>query len=246
MVHFHSRLSIMVILSSLFFISPSAKADGDKINIDDLEKKFWSSKDDDFKVIQNKAFTKTGRFFASAASGKIMNDTYSVGNMYSYLLGYYFTEIYGAQLSLDRGSLTNSETTQGFIDGFGAIPNYSKFAQAYTLSGIWVPFYGKMSFLEKKIVYFDLALSLGIGKTTYEQQVATGGRLNDARHIEFKITEHFFLNEHFAVRFDMTNQWATYERIKYHLPATMDESQRGLGTENIQNFFIQLGFTYFH
>src|ERR1700731_3336923 len=67
---------------------PAAKAEvkpaagqkpDDKVDISDLENKYWAPKDTDFSVVQNRTYTKAHRFALSALIGPIVNDPYSTG-----------------------------------------------------------------------------------------------------------------------------------------------------------------------
>ena len=234
-----------IIYSFLFWLPAQAIADNMKLEIEDLEKQYWAPKEAELGVIQNKTFLKTKRYFVGFSTGNMINDTYTVGSISTLMGGYYFDENFGFQVSYDRAAVRNSDTTQSFVDGFGTIPNYNKHQNAISFGGIWTPFYGKMSVMEKKIVYFDLSLTGALGRTQFESQTSSGGRLESTTHFELKITENFFITKDFAVRFDITNQWSTQERIKYHIPYNADESLRSLGSEGTQNTFMQLGLTWF-
>ena len=64
--------------------SPSAKG-SDKMDLKKLEDKYWSSKDDDYGVIQNRTFSKTGKLYLSAVYGPLINDQFNViSNFNSY------------------------------------------------------------------------------------------------------------------------------------------------------------------
>ena len=55
--------------------------DSDKLDIQKLEQKYWSAKDDDFSVIQNRAFQKEKRGFLSLNYGIPFNDPNSIGSL---------------------------------------------------------------------------------------------------------------------------------------------------------------------
>lgn len=218
----------------------------DKVDIQSLEKKYWSAKDDDFSVVQNRAYEKKNRFFLSAQTGPIVNDAYSVGSGQNMALGYYFTERWGAELSMLTTGLKDNDSTGEFKSSFGAAPNYNVTRTARTLTAHWMPFYGKISLMDTKIVYFDMGLGLGVGQSEYEKQTNTGGDMATAMHYSIDVIQHYFFNEHLAVRFDFKNQWSSQDRSKYNIPLTADESARPLDTHQFQNTFLMIGLTYFH
>ncbi|MEO0335372.1 MAG: hypothetical protein AAF202_03205, partial [Pseudomonadota bacterium] len=45
------------------------KTAGDRVDISDLENKYWAPKDTDFKVVQNRLYTKEKRFSLSTGIG---------------------------------------------------------------------------------------------------------------------------------------------------------------------------------
>src|SRR5690349_4425346 len=56
----------------------AAKPDdkSDKLDISDLEQKYWAPKDTDFSVVQNRTYTKAGKLGVSLMTGPIINDTF--------------------------------------------------------------------------------------------------------------------------------------------------------------------------
>ncbi len=75
--------------------APEAKKD-EKLDITDLEQKYWAPKDTDFSVVQNRTYTKAGRV-ALSLSGPIVNDPFSSGYNPSVKVNYYFSERYGVE-----------------------------------------------------------------------------------------------------------------------------------------------------
>ena len=63
----------------------------DKVDVTDLEKKYWASKDTDFSVVQNRVYSKANRFALTAQYGFLINDQWSDGPKFAGSLGYYFS-----------------------------------------------------------------------------------------------------------------------------------------------------------
>src|SRR5665213_1189165 len=55
----------------------AAKPADEKVDISDLENKYWAPKDTDFSVVQNRTYSKEHRWFFSAQYGIPVSDSYS-------------------------------------------------------------------------------------------------------------------------------------------------------------------------
>ncbi len=146
----------------------------DKLDIKKLEQKYWAAKDDDFNVVQNRRYVKAERFYLTAAAGIPFNDPYSTGTLVNGSLGYFFNERWGLEATYNSASLKDNDAVKQFVDTYAAIPDHNILKSSYFLSGIWVPFYAKMSVLDKSIIYFDMGLSVGVGTLDYEISQAEG------------------------------------------------------------------------
>jgi outer membrane beta-barrel protein len=228
-------------------------ADSDKLDIQKLEQKYWSAKDDDFTVIQNRAFTKAGRFYINPSYGTPFNDPNSVGSMYGVNAGYYFSEKFGLELGYTTSNLKINDTVSNYKQSYGAIPDYNTFKSAATLMAYWVPIYAKMSLLDKKIIYFDMGIGAGVGTTGYDQNLClvsnncgSGGSLSanntttiskSAIHYAINVTQQYFLSEHWAVRVDFMNRWSAEESLS-------SKTGSSLGNKSVNDTALQFGFTY--
>jgi outer membrane beta-barrel protein len=126
----------------------------------------------DFKqvsVIQKRYLPRTGRFQAFVGPSMTLNDPWYNVMGASFKLGYNFTESLGIEgnysfMSTDKTQAQkelkqeNNITTDSFV-----------YTKSYYLIGVnWSPFYGKMTWLNKKIVYYDIYLTAGYGATTIQ------------------------------------------------------------------------------
>jgi outer membrane beta-barrel protein len=187
----------------------------DKIDISDIEKKYWAPKDTDFTVVQNRLYSKAHRLSLTLGYGLTVNDSYNNGDNYEAILNYYWSERYGMQLTyIDTVSVDNKLTT-AFREQNGALPDYNKATGFYGAAFNWVPFYAKMSFLNSKIMYFDLSISPGIGDTSYHQLTASGNQAANSLTYTLDITQQLFLSKNFAFRFDFQNHWYNETVLKY-------------------------------
>lgn len=252
-------LKILVLLTSMFIFSVSfaqskdekkpESSGSDKLDIQKLEQKYWSAKDDDFTVIQNRAFAKEKRMYLSLNYGTPYNDPNSVGTLMGLNLGYYFSERWGVELNYNTANFRYNDTIEQYRAQYGTVPDNNTYKGATSVLGYWVPIYAKMSWLDKKIIYFDMGFGFGMGMTNFEQNrcapgaVCTSGSFQSstvtksAMHYTLNIMQQFFISEHWAIRADFINRWTNEERLRF----SNGDSQ---GTKSINDTALQIGVTY--
>lgn len=183
-----------------------------KVDIKEIEQQFWAPKDKEFQVVQNRRYKKEKRFFASVNGGLLLNDSYSKGSQINVSGGYFFDEHKGVELTYSDYNLKNNKITDQFINRYGTLPDHNKMNRYIGASFVWMPIYAKLSLLDKKIIYFDMALSAGMGMTWYDHQVqgASGGSSiadveadSPAFTFNLDLSQHFYLNNRIALRFDV-------------------------------------------
>jgi outer membrane beta-barrel protein len=223
----------------------------DKLDLKNLEDKYWSAKDTDFSVVQNRTYTKDKRFFTSLSYGPMLNDPYSTGRMTDVSAGYYFSERWGVELAYEQGSLTDNDSTKQFFSQNKFAPNYNRFRNYTSVNVLFVPFYAKMSFMDKKIVYFDIQFAAGVGQMNYQIQTTTGNTVNtlvdasqnkSAFGYNLDVTQQLFFSQHLAFRLDIKNKWSTQKEMRY-FPAGGDPD---LGSRVHQDTTLLLGLNIFY
>jgi outer membrane beta-barrel protein len=230
----------------------------DKLDLKKLEDKYWSAKDADFSVVQNRTYSKAKKVFFSLSYGPLVNDAYSYGRMTNGALGYYFSERLGIEVAYEVGNLKNNDSTDAFINRNKFAPDYNTFEDYKSLNLIVVPFYAKMSFWDRKIMYFDMQFAFGVGQMHYQIQKAapfdasTGNATltpedNTTMGYNFDVTQQLFFHENFAIRLDIKNKWSTQKKERYYINtgAGQTEADRSLGNINQQDTSILLGLTVF-
>lgn len=222
-----------------------ASGDSDKLDIKKLEDKYWSAKDDDFSVVQNRSFTKEHRYFVTLQSGIPINDPYSYGNVSGVSAGYYFSERWGVEVSSLSTSFRDNDATDQFITDHKTVPNHNTLNGMTGVQVNYVPLYAKMSFLDKKIIYFDMGIAFGIGQTKFTQNISTGDQSQTASNYMFSLYQHFFFSENLAFKFDFRNTWTNEERMRYKLNPGEPESARTIGAKSINDTALLFGITYF-
>ncbi len=237
-------------------VPPSSKG-SDKMDLKKLEDKYWSSKDDDYGVIQNRTFSKTGKFYLSGVYGPLINDPFAKARAAGGMLGYYLTEDFGVELSYLSYSSTKNDTVVAYesIPAAASVsPNYNLLKNTKALSITYTPFYAKMAFMNKAILYFDMGFTLGAGLTDYEHQKISkdsGGarsqsnEIASAPHFEIGIMQQLFLNKNFAFRVDIKNSFYSQKTKQYEIPIGAAESSRPETTKNANDTTIIFGLTIF-
>jgi outer membrane beta-barrel protein len=221
---------------------PAANADADKVDISDLEKKYWAPKDTDFSVVQNRTYSKDGKFLFTFQAGPIINDSYREGMITGGTVNYFFNERHGVQLNYHMADLDTNQATKDLAQyGSGVQPDHGSFTSHYGLGYTWVPFYAKMSFLGSKILYFDMAFTPHIGMTTYDQTIRGGDKSQSSLTYGIDFTQYFFIANNIAIRMDLKNQWFNEEVVGY---SNVNEGIK-LRDQNTQNTMFLLGLTLY-
>jgi len=224
--------------------APPANTPSEKLDVSDLENKYWAPKDTDFSVVQNRTFTKEHKWFLSGQFGPdITGGNYISGNYIGGSVNYFTSERYGWQATYLSGAM-HSNAAVGDLANKGGYANYGIIQDYYGIGFNWVPFYSKMSFLGHKILYFDMAITPTLGVTDYNQQsLNLGPQGQSALTYGFDVTQYYFFTSHFAIRIDLKNQWWN-EKIIQSASGTIPA-----GTQVQTNFdremIFLLGFTYY-
>lgn len=218
----------------------------DKVDLKQLEQKYWTAKDSDYNVVQNRAYPKAERPYLSLSYGPLVNDAYSIGRMTNVAVGYFLSERYGFEFSFEKGNLVDNDGVTKYRDQYGVQADYNKFVSSKDLTFIFVPLYAKMSFMDRAILYFDMQFGIGVGQTDYEIQKNTGAETKSATNIHVDISQQLFFHEHIAFRLDIKNKWTKQGRQRYQLTGGQTEADRNLSDIQNQDTTILLGITYFH
>ncbi len=218
-----------------------ASEGSEKLDIQQLEQKYWAPKDTDFSVVQNRTYTKAKKVAVSLLTGPIVNDPYNKGLTTALSVNYYIDERYGVELMYQRSSLSDSDAVGDFhnLPGGGVGPNYNRDTGFYGVGFNWVPFYAKMSFLGKKIIYFDMQITPFIGMTEVEQQSTVRKPSKTSFTYGFDVTQYFFFSQHWAVRANLHNRFYSADVLDQTTGA-VDRSDDQTNT----TMFL-MGITYF-
>ncbi|MCO5112670.1 MAG: outer membrane beta-barrel domain-containing protein [Bdellovibrionaceae bacterium] len=213
------KLWMAIILGavSLSVQTTTAFAQSKRINTRQLVEDYWTPQEKKYALIQKRYFVKEGRPMLSATGGIHVNNPQHDGYFGTLSLGYYFTEKWGIEGHYSTSSLQNNDLIKELEDlsSGAATLNRGKTKSYMGASINYSPIYAKMSLLGYKILYFDLILSGHLGQTTYEQARDTGSPTQSALTFGVGLSQIFYLNKHWSVRFDFTNRWYNSEVVEY-------------------------------
>lgn len=222
-----------------------AKPGEDKVDISDLETKYWAPKDTDFSVVQNRTYSKTHRFFVSTQYGVPINDPYSSGSTLGVSLNYFMSERYGLQLTGLKANMKNNQATNDLTNfGSGIQPDHGRLNNYVGVGFNYVPFYAKMSFMGQKIIYFDMAVTPTVGLTTYDQIVENSTPHKSAFTYGVDVTQYFFFSNWFALRADLKNQWYTQDIVRYHTYGGINTGG-AVDSKKIHDTLFLMGATFY-
>lgn len=149
-------------------------------------------------IIQKRFLPKTNRIQFTGGFTTITNNPWFFTAGVSLKVAYYFTEawgvegLYNAMSSSARQSANElHDNNRVSADSFGFPKNYMGLDAKYT------PFYGKMTWLNKKIVPFEHYFTAGVGNTS----VSTGG---SGPTMHFGTGQNFALSKRFSVNWDFS------------------------------------------
>lgn len=220
-------------------------APGDKVDITDLETKYWAPKDTDFSVVQNRTFSKDHKFSVSPQWGRPINDAHSEGNIFGLTANYFWSERMGAQATYLSADLDNNDATNDLATyGSGVQPDHGKFKSYMGVGYNFVPFYAKMSFWGKKIIYFDMAFTPTLGMTQYEQVIEFGGKNKSALTYGLDVSQFFFFSRVLAIRVDLKNQWHSEEIVKYRNSSGIQKGEK-VTDKNIHDTMFLIGAMFY-
>ncbi len=154
--------TLLLTLATATALAQTDTRGSDKVDLKKLEDKYFSAKDDDYGVIQNRTFSKAGKIYASLVYGPLVNDTFAKARAAGLMTGYYFTEDFGIEASYLKYDTTKSESVESFnLLTANTSPNYNLIDSSYSVSATYTPFYAKMAFMNKAILYFDMGFTAG-------------------------------------------------------------------------------------
>lgn len=226
----------------------------DKVDLKKLEEKYWSAKDEDYGVIQNRTYSKAQKFYGSIVAGTLINDPFAQAKPMGAMVGYYLTEDFGLELSYLNHDAKRGETVEKInsITSNTINPNYNLVKNSMTASVTFTPFYAKMAFMNKSIMYFDMGFTAGLGLTNYEQvtnQTAGTSTVSpdiftkkSSPHIELGFMQQLFVTKNLAFRLDLKNSFYSQKVVPYQVNSTTNGGEE---TKSANDTTLTFGLTLF-
>ena len=116
-------------------------------------------------VVQNRSYTKEGKWELGVFGGFVLTDPFLNVNNAGISLGYHFSEYFELNLLSFHDFASNSSALNTFQSAEGASTNYNKPQNYIGLEAQWSLLYGKLSVMGNSIIYYDMYLLGGAGAT---------------------------------------------------------------------------------
>ncbi len=235
----------LLIALSLLPTQTFGQSGSDKLDVKALEQKYWAAKDDDFSVVQNRAFSKAKRFYGTAHLGQTINDPYYTGSYLGASVGYFFNETWGLEGTYLTTNFSDSRSFKD-ITSLGGGPKVNEAKGKAVISGLWFPIYAKMSVMDKKIIHFDMGLSFGVGHFDYERKYYVGtsptgqekSEKASALGYSLGITQQFYFNRLAAIKVDFVNTVSSQKQINF-------KTRADAGSKSINDTSLIIGLSIF-
>jgi outer membrane beta-barrel protein len=181
----------------------------------------------EISVLQKRYLPKTDRIQFTAGLGTITNNPWFFTAGVSFKVAYFFTEAWGLEGTYN--SMTSSQRTSAqelhdnngvSADSFGFPKNYMGLDVKYS------PFYGKMTWLNQKIVPFEHYFTVGAGNTS----ISTGG---SGPTLHLGTGQNFAISKRFSVNWDFS---------------MMNYAAKDVGGTNqsFSDLLLTVGFSFFY
>ncbi len=183
----------------------------------------------DIAVIQRRYLPKTGRFEFSLSGMSGMNNAFfnnlGIGARFSY----HFYEEWGVELDYFTFSASKRDVTKS-LEKRSVKTSSLVTAKSYVGASLkWAPIYGKMSFLNKSIVPFDMHFLVGGG------QAKTEGQSVAAFHAGTGQT--FAISKSMAVRWDLV--------FNFYQPEVTSTSTNEVKKQSQTDLYFAIGWSMF-
>ena len=181
--------SIAVIVVAMLWSSPAlaqddleeeqeAAAEAALPEIDEEHPLYWAEMRDVY-TMQQRPFLKEGRISATLYGGVIPNNIFQQYFPVGLRLSYYMMENIGVEVSTSYAFSRDASINEIIVDqdGIGAEerPLIGDSQLSHTTLGVkWSPVYGKFSFADSRLFYFDMYAFAGAGLAVVQTQTSFG------------------------------------------------------------------------
>lgn len=181
----------------------------------------------EISVIQKRFLPKTGRFQFTGAFTTITNNPWFMTAGVSLKAAYYLSEAWGVEGTYTTLSSSQRQSAKELHDNNGVSADSFGFPKNYIGVDVkYTPFYGKMSWLNTKIIPFEHYFTGGGGNTS----VSTGG---SGFTIHAGTGQNFALSKRFSVNWDVSV-------MNYSAKSTDGTVQ------SFSDLFLTIGMSFFY
>jgi len=165
------------------------------VDVKDIKNKYWAKGEKTkLGVVQNRKYTKSGKFEIGAFGAFISTDPFINVKAMGLRMGYHINENFGVSLFAWRDFVSKSGAQLAFEQNTGGSANTNDPFAFYGLEGTASFLYGKLSLFGQKIIYYDLFFAGGGGLTVTETGNSPSALIG--------LGQRFFVSDHFSLRFD--------------------------------------------
>jgi outer membrane beta-barrel protein len=184
----------------------------------------------DVAVIQRRFLPKTNRFELSASAYVNLNNPFFNQFGLAPRVAYYLRESYALEAIAGFGTVSARQVTDDLAHNRSISTDHVASSRGFALAAFkWNPVYGKITWLNKTIVPFDLNFDIGGGVS-----FMTGGSQAPTAHLG--TSQVFALSKGMAFRWDL---------IVNNYNATITETNGSKSTLNQFDVFLGLGMSFY-
>lgn len=134
------------------------------VKVQDLKDLSLLSPFSEVSIIQKKLMPKSGRFQAFGGLGLTTNTPWFLNTGFKLNFGYHLTENFGVELSTLFLSSSEREVAKEIRENNNLQPEQFIYTKSFLGADVlWTPIYGKITFLNKKIIPYEMYFSAGGG-----------------------------------------------------------------------------------
>ncbi len=210
--------------------SPTEEAE--QVNVDAIKEKYWAlGNETELGVVQNRAFTKKGKYELSVNLGVLYSDPFLDIKTLSFSAGYHVSEYLSFHLIAMKHLSAPSSALQTFQDTLGATVSTNIPSTYLGAEGMGSLFYGKLSVLGKSIIYYDFYFLGGVGATNTESGTFVTPSLG--------LGQRFYINRLLSFRLDYRLMYYNEKILEKEVPTQLGQLRGWRGNwSNTVNFGI--------
>lgn len=182
----------------------------------------------DVAMLQRRYMPRTGRFEAYLGLNTILNDAFFTAVGADARLAYYFTEKYGLEATALMLASGDRQTTKDLRNKIGIATTSLIAPKSYFGADFkWSPVYGKMSYMNRKIIHYDMYFAAGGGSTTHSSGSSP--------------TFHIGTGQNFALSKALTFRW----NLDLNMYSATSKVGGNSTSGSYQNLYLGAGLSYF-